>query len=73
MLVKITNARFGGIKLAATADDTGLAEGGSFRLISMSLPFHRAHLHDKSGDRWVTGYADDGRQVTAPLAEVIAL
>jgi hypothetical protein len=73
MLVKITNPRFGGIQLVATADDTGLAEGESFRLVSMNLPFHRAHLHDVAGVHWVTGYADNGREATAPLAEVIAL
>jgi hypothetical protein len=74
MLVKITNARFGGIKLAATADETGLAEGASFRLVIMTLPFHHAHLHDKSGVPYVTGFSADGkRETTARLAEVIAL
>ena len=74
MLAKITDARFGGTKLAATADLTGLAEGGSFRLVSMTLPFHGAQLHEKGGVQCVTGYTVDGkRKVTARLAEVIAL
>jgi len=74
MLVKITDPRFGGIKLASTADETGLAEGGSFRLVSMTLPFHRAHLHEDDGVLCVTGVSADGkRRATARLSEVIAL
>jgi hypothetical protein len=74
MLVKITDPRFGGIKMVSTADETGLAEGASFRLVSMTLPFHRAHLHAESGERCVTGYSADGkRKATARLNEVIAL
>jgi hypothetical protein len=74
MLVKITNARFGGIKRAVTADETGLAEGASFRLVSMTLPYHRAHLHAESGEPCATGYSADGRhKTTARLREVIAL
>ncbi len=74
MLAKITDTRFGGTKLAAMADVTGLAEGGSFRLVSMTFPFHRAHLHEEDGIRYVTGHTVDGkRKVTARLAEVIAL
>ena len=60
--------------MAATADLTGLAEGGSFRLVSMTLPFYRAQLHEEAGVQCVTGYTVDGkRKVTARLAEVIAL
>jgi hypothetical protein len=74
MLAKITDERFGGTKLAATADLTGLAEGASFRLVSMTLPFYRAQLHEEAGVQCVTGYTVDGkRKVTARLAEVIAL
>jgi hypothetical protein len=74
MLVKITDPRFGGIKVATTADETGLAEGGSFRLVSMTLPFHQAHLHDYGGVPSVTGVSADGkRTATARLNEVIAL
>jgi hypothetical protein len=73
MLVKITDARFGGIKRIVTAE-TGLAEGGAFRLVSMTLPFYQAHLHDDSGFSCVTGYSADGRRkATARLTEVVAL
>jgi len=74
MLVKITDPHFGGLKTASTADETGLAEGDSFRLILMTVPFHRAHLHEECGVSYVTGYSADGRRkTTARLAEVIAL
>jgi hypothetical protein len=74
MLVKITDPHFGGVKVASTADDTGLAEGGSFRLVLMTLPFHEAHLHEDSGVLRVTGHSADGRRtITARLSEVIAL
>lgn len=74
MLVKITDPRFGGIKIVSTADETGLAEGATFRLVSMTLPFHHAHLHEDSGVLSVTGVTADGkRQATARLNEVIAL
>jgi hypothetical protein len=74
MLVKITDPRFGGKKVALTADITGLAEGGSFRLIALKLPFHKAHLHDENGERYVTGCSADGRhKITARLSEVITL
>jgi len=73
MLVKITDTRFGGVKLANTADETGLAEGGSFRLVAMTLPFHQAHHHEVAGVSSVTGTSASGRTTTARLNEVIAL
>jgi hypothetical protein len=74
MFVKITDTRFGGIKLVSTADDTGLAEGGSFRLVLMKTPFHQAHLHEDAGVPCVSGVSADGkRTATARLNEVIAL
>jgi len=74
MFVKITDARFGGIKMVQTADDTGLVEGGSFRLVSMALTFCDAHLHQENGVHCVTGHTGDGqRKTTARLTEVIAL
>jgi hypothetical protein len=74
MIVKITDHRFGGIKRVLTADQTGLAEGGRFRLVSMTIPFCRAHLHERDGVSHVTGYSEDGRRtITARLADVIAL
>jgi hypothetical protein len=74
MLVKITDSRFGGIKTVQTAEDTGLTEGGSFRLVSMTLPFYDAHLHQENGVPCVTGHTADGqRKTTARLTEVIAL
>jgi hypothetical protein len=54
MLIKIIGTRFGGLRLAITADEIGLAEGGSFRLVSMDLLFHRAHRHDELVFRAVT-------------------
>jgi hypothetical protein len=74
MLVKVTDTRFGGLKTVSTADETGLAEGGSFRLVAMTLPFHQAHLHAEAGELCVTGVSADGkRTTTARLREVIAL
>jgi hypothetical protein len=74
MLVKITDPRFGGKKIASTADETGLVEGGSFRLVSMTLPFHQAHHLVIDGASCVTGTSADGqRKTTARLNEVIAL
>jgi hypothetical protein len=73
MRVKITDPRFGGLKIVSTADETGLPEGGSFRLLSMTLPFHRAHHHEVAGVSCVMGTSADGRTTTAPLSEVIAL
>jgi hypothetical protein len=60
MLAKITNVRFGGIKSAATADETGLAEGGSFRLVSMTLPFHRGRLYESPASRGSRGLPKTG-------------
>jgi hypothetical protein len=51
MLVKITDPKFGGIKVVSTADETGLPEGGSFRLVSMKLPFFQAHHHEMMASR----------------------
>jgi hypothetical protein len=74
MFVKITDHRFGGFKHVQTADQTGLAEGGRFRLVSMTIPFGRAHLHERDGAPHVTGYSEDGRRtITARLTDVIAL
>ena len=74
MLVKITDPKFGGIKVVSTADETGLAEGGSFRLVSMKLPFHQAHHLEVDGAACVSGITADGqRTTTARLSEVIAL
>jgi hypothetical protein len=74
MLVKITDDRFGGKKLALTADTTGLSEGGSFRLIAFKLPFYDAHHHEADGVRYVTGHSADGRhRITVRLSEVVAL
>ncbi len=74
MIVKITDHRFGGFKHVQTADQTGLAEGGRFRLVSMTIPFGRAHLHERDGVSHVTGYSEDGRRaITARLTDVIAL
>jgi hypothetical protein len=68
MFVKITDHRFGGFKHVQTA------EGGRFRLVSMTIPFGRAHLHERDGAPYVTGYSEDGRRtITARLTDVIAL
>ncbi len=74
MFVKITDQELGGLKRVRTADETGLAEGGRFRLVSMTLPFCQAHLHSQGGVLSVTGYSEDGRRTTtAHLTDVIAL
>jgi hypothetical protein len=74
MFAKITAPGFDGIRRVLTADETGLKEGGRFRLVSMTLPFCRAHLHEHDGIPSVTGYSEDShRKITARLAEVIAL
>ena len=73
MFVKITDQEFGGLKRVSTADETGLAEGGRFRLVSMTLPFCRAHLHSQGGVLSVTDYSEDGRRIQPrPPDDVIA-
>jgi hypothetical protein len=67
MFAKITAPGFGGIRRVLTADETGLREGGRFRLVSMTLPFCRAHLHEHNGTPCVTGYSEDGRRKITAL------